>query len=112
MIDYKPLGSRVIVRIITRGKVSVGGVDLQIARKVNHKEWSDECVWAEVIRAGASAVDVSVGDVIIMGGAAGKWLDKDLVKTEDTMRVIDESEALCIDERMTEDLKQKETANV
>ncbi len=103
-MNYKPLGSRVVVKILHDDKVKVGGLMLTIASPGKKKEWDVETLRAQAIRCGPDVVHILEGDIIVMTGAAGRWLDFDLHGTSDTHRIVDEGEILAIEEL--------ETANV
>lgn len=110
-MNYRPLGSRLLVKILTKQKVKLGSTEIVIARKENHREWSDECLWAEVISIGESvSEDIDKGMVVVIGGAAGKWVDRDLTDGSATHRIIDEDEVLAIDEEMTASLARGQEA--
>lgn len=112
MINYKPLGSRVIVRIISKTEVKIAGQTLTIARGVNKygsasKEWEDTVLSAEVIKVGPDSKDIAGGDVVILPGYAGKWIDSDIAGSAETHRIVDEADILAIDEDATAKLRQQ-----
>lgn len=115
-MDYKPLGSRVLVKVLTRSEIEVGGITLALARGVNKygkapKETDEQILRCEVLKKGDSALDVEIGDVVIIAGYAGRWLDADLVDGPQTHRIVDEADILAIDLEQTEKLKQPEVAH-
>lgn len=107
-MNYRPLGDRLIVRLLGKPKVTVAGMELTIAR-VGKKEWEDEVVWAEVVARGQDVKEVEIGEVVIMAGHAGKWVDYDIhAGDERTHRVIDFMDALAVDEERTQELKKSQ----
>lgn len=119
-MNYKPLGSRLIVKILESKEVEVAGMKLSVAKGVNKfgkasHEWESNTLFAQVIKRGDGVTDVEENDVVVISGLAGHWLDKDLHASDwNTHRVIDESDILCIDIDQTEKLRAiapKETAN-
>lgn len=111
-MNYRPLGNRVIVKILEKNQVSIAGITLAVARGRDRagnstKEWADQCLWAEIMRTGPDVTAVEVGQVVVISGAAGKWLDKDLHTGSDlTHRVVYDDEILCIDLDKTAELQR------
>lgn len=118
MLKYKPLGSRVLVKILTKTEIKVAGQTLLVAKGVNKygktkHEWNEEVLRALVLRRGEDATDIEDGDVVLIDGAAGKHVDWDISESTDTHRVIYQDEIIAVDVEETESLKNKqETANV
>ena len=107
-MNYKPIGARLIVRILERPEFMVAGIKLTTPRVGKH-EWSDEILWAEVIKLGDACGDhISIGDVVIMRGDAGKWVDYEIHAGDTrTHRVVEFDEVLAIDIERTDALKQE-----
>lgn len=116
-MNYKPLGSRVLIKVLTRTEIEIAGITLAVSRGVNKygkapKETDEQILHCEVLKKGDSALDVEIGDVVIIAGYAGRWIDADIADAPQTHRIVDESDILAIDLEQTEKLKSQEAAHV
>lgn len=88
-----PTNSNVLVKLLHRGEVA----GLMIPDKA--KRWQESMIECEVVVAGPYAREVEPGDVIVIEGHAGKWIDKDLAPDPtEIYRMIDQSEILLVKE--------------
>jgi co-chaperonin GroES (HSP10) len=83
----------IIVKLREQKELSCGLI------KVNKsKHWQEEQYEAEVVNVGPNVDEVAVGDLVIISGEAGKWLDPGVVDPTDletTYRLVTESDILC-----------------
>lgn len=112
-MNFKPLGSRVLVKVVERREIKIAGQTLTVARGVNKHgrakhEWEDEIVRALVVRVGELTTQVSEGDVVILGGAAGIHVDGNAVDSDQDHRMVHEDELIAIDLDATEINKEKQ----
>lgn len=110
-MNYRPMGNRIVIKVLTRSEVEVGGIKLAVARGVNQfgkgpKEWESDVLRAEIVRVGPDVQSVEEGQVVIIPGASGRWMDFDIHGTTDTHRICDEDEVLAIEEPETDESKE------
>ena len=90
--DVKPLGRKLFVRL--RSEKERGGLLIP----QTGKEWKQPVIEAEVLSVGPEVREVEVGDVALIQGHAGKWMDGSMM-TDDpdlTHRIIDEDDVHAI----------------
>lgn len=114
-MNYKPLGSRILVKVRTTSEVTVGGITLAVAKGVNKfgkakHEFDEQVLACEVLKTGDAVDDVAAGDIVIIPGYAGKWVDRDLVNAPETHRIVDIADVIAIDLEATEKLKTNQEA--
>ena len=68
----KPIGTNILVRLNHRKEVA----GLLIPDKA--KRWQESTLEAEVIAVGPHVASVEPGDIVIIEGHAGKWIDPGL----------------------------------
>lgn len=92
-----PTNSNIFVKLLHRKPVESGGVELLIPDK--NKRWQEDVLECEVVRCGPFAREVEPGDVVIIEGSSGKWIDNDLTPDPtEKYRMIDQSEILLVRE--------------
>lgn len=115
-MNFKPLGSRVLLRVTEIKEVKIAGQTLTIAKGVDKfgktkHEWDDAVVRAEVIKLGELADKVEVGDIVLVGGAVGVHVDGVAVSSEQDHRMVHEDDIIAIDIEATELARKKELSH-
>ncbi len=92
MIEVKPVGSKLYVRLQLESRTKSG---LMVVRK--KEEWQEEALQALVCSVGSdfSLKEVTPGTTVIISGHAGKWIDPELTPDRDaTYRIIEQDEVI------------------
>jgi co-chaperonin GroES (HSP10) len=92
-VNITPVKGKLLIKLETLKGETKSGIKL-----VNSKEtWENETILAEIVSKHEDNRDVEVGDVIVICGHAGKWIDPELMQDYDyTYRIIEESEVIAI----------------
>ncbi len=88
-----PTNSNIFVKLLHREEVA----GLIIPDKA--KRWQEKMIECEVEAIGPFVRDVAVGEIVVIEGSAGKWIDGDICPfPTETYRMIDQSEVLLVKE--------------
>lgn len=87
----RPIGQNILVKLKHR-ESSVG---LTIPDKA--KRWQEKTLECEVVSIGPYVRSIEVGEVVMIEGHSGKWIDQELTDDPtETYRMIDRSDVIAI----------------
>jgi len=86
-----PVKGKVLIKLEGIKSETKSGIKL-----VNTKEtWQNETLLAEIVGKHADNHDVEIGEVVVVRGDAGRWIDPELMQDDDYIyRIIDEEEII------------------
>lgn len=71
-------GNRIIVKILPPEKLPLNLIAVDVG-----KTWAKDQLQAEVIVTGPDCTELQEGDVIVITGSAGSWIDRGVVNDDD-----------------------------
>jgi co-chaperonin GroES (HSP10) len=90
-VNIMPVKGKLLVKVNKKSDETKSGLKLVRQGEV----WQEETILAEVINKPVENKDVEIGDVVIIRGDAGRWIDPVLVEDNDYIyRIIDEEEII------------------
>ena len=93
-MSIQPTTVNILVKILPRGE-SAG-----LLLPDGDKRWKEATLRAEIVAVGPFVNEVAPGEIIVMEGAAGKWIDKDLTPDPaEIYRMITSNDILLVEEQ-------------
>lgn len=88
-----PVANRVFIKLEKFGDTTKSG--LKIVRE--GQQWQENTVLAEIMAKNEADKEIEVGQVVIIRGDAGRWIDPELVEdNEFVYRIIDKEEIIAV----------------
>lgn len=88
-----PVQGRVFIKVEKLAEQTKSGIKLV----KQGAEWQNETLLAEIVNKHDKDADIEVGQVVLIRGDAGRWVDPELVGDRDyTYRIIDKDEIIGI----------------
>jgi len=94
-VVIKPTANKLLVKLASQSDETKSG--LKIVKK--DEQWQEETVKAEILAKHDGVKDVEVGEVVLIAGHAGKWLDPGLIEEADKgfiYRIIEADEIIAV----------------
>jgi co-chaperonin GroES (HSP10) len=102
-VEFRPINDHLLIRLQKIKDETKSGLKLVQSKE----DWQHETIIAEVMAITAEEKDVKVGDIVVIRGDAGRWIDPGLVDdNEFTYRLIDKNEVLSIVVKKAADLTE------
>lgn len=101
-VNIKPVSGKLLIKIEKLGEETKSGIKLV----KQGPEWQNETLLAEVMAKPDDNKEVEAGQVILIRGDAGRWIDPELVEDRDyTYRIIDKEEIIAVVEQVESPLQ-------
>lgn len=101
----KPLGARVLVKMIPSTDEIENKLNLALVDKKKH--WDHKSRRGLILAVGPDVFRVDVGEVVIMHGSAGKTFGEYDKAFDESYRLIKQSECEAVDDAWTEKIKNE-----
>lgn len=101
-----PTAGKVFVKLEHKKDTTASGIKIVNTRK---HEWEENTVLAEIVGKHPDDRDYEVGQVAVIRGEAGRWIDPSLVEDDEfTYRIIDKEEIIAIVSQQSMSERQNE----
>lgn len=92
-IIITPVGGKVLIKIEKQADQTKSGIKLV----KQGPEWNNETLLAEIVSKNEKDNEIEIGQIAVIRGDAGRWIDPELVEDREfTYRIIDKEEIIAI----------------
>lgn len=93
-VTITPTAGKVFVKLEHKKDTTASGIKIVNTRK---HEWEENTVLAEIVGKHPDDQEIEVGQIAIIRGEAGRWIDPTLVEDDEfTYRIIDKEEIIAL----------------